>query len=50
MKKKFLFGMVLVLMMILTKPITSQDHGFGMGIILGKPTGVECKTLNVKGK
>ena len=50
MKKYLLSIIVLGFMIIVTKPIAAQDHGFGMGIILGKPTGVECKTLNVKGK
>jgi hypothetical protein len=35
--------MILGLMMILAKPITAQDHGFGMGIILGEPTGLSAK-------
>jgi hypothetical protein len=43
MKKNILFIMVLGLMMILAKPITAQDHGFGMGIILGEPTGLSAK-------
>jgi hypothetical protein len=42
--KKFLFFiMVLGLMVILAKPIVAQDHGFGMGIILGEPTGLSAK-------
>ncbi|MFI5407220.1 MAG: hypothetical protein ACHQ1D_12015, partial [Nitrososphaerales archaeon] len=43
MKKIILFTMVLGLMMIIAKPITAQDHGFGMGIILGEPTGLSAK-------
>lgn len=43
MKKNILFCMILGLMMILAKPITAQDHGFGMGIILGEPTGLSAK-------
>ncbi len=43
MKKNILFTIVLGLMMILAKPITAQDHGFGMGIILGEPTGLSAK-------
>jgi hypothetical protein len=43
MKKNILFVMVLGLMMIFAKPITAQDHGFGMGLILGEPTGLSAK-------
>jgi hypothetical protein len=43
MKKNTLFSMILGLMMILAKPITAQDHGFGMGLILGEPTGLSAK-------
>ncbi len=43
MKKNILFTMVLGLMMIVAKPITAQDHGFGMGLILGEPTGISAK-------
>jgi len=43
MKKNILFCMVLGLMMMFAKPITAQDHGFGLGIILGEPTGLSAK-------
>jgi hypothetical protein len=43
MKKNILLFMVLGLMMILVKPIAAQDHGFGMGLILGEPTGLSAK-------
>ena len=43
MKKYILIGMVLGLLMILAKPVTAQDHGFGMGLILGEPTGLSAK-------
>jgi len=43
MKKNILFTMVLGLMMIIAKPVMAQDHGFGMGIILGEPTGLSAK-------
>lgn len=43
MKKNILFALVLGLLMILAKPVTAQDHGFGMGIILGEPTGLSAK-------
>jgi hypothetical protein len=43
MKKNILFTMILGLMMIIAKPLTAQDHGFGMGLILGEPTGLSAK-------
>lgn len=43
MKKNILFTVFLGLMMILAKPVIAQDHGFGMGIILGEPTGLSAK-------
>jgi hypothetical protein len=43
MKKNILFCMILGLMMIFAKPVTAQDHGFGMGLILGEPTGLSAK-------
>jgi hypothetical protein len=43
MKKNILFTMVLGLIMIIAKPLTAQDHGFGMGLILGEPTGLSAK-------
>lgn len=43
MKKYFMFIMVLGFMIILIKPVAAQDHGFGMGIILGEPTGLSAK-------
>lgn len=43
MKKIFLFGIVLGLIVIITKPINAQERGFGLGIILGEPTGLSAK-------
>lgn len=43
MKNYLLFGMVLGLLMIMTKPIIAQDRGFGIGLILGEPTGISAK-------
>jgi len=43
MKKNILFCVVLGLMMILAKPISAQDHGFGMGVVFGEPTGISAK-------
>ncbi len=48
MKKYFLFGTVLFLMIIIAKPIAAQDHGFGIGLILGEPTGVSAKLWTSK--
>lgn len=47
--KNFLIGsIVLVLMIILTKPVEAQDHGFGLGIVLGEPTGLSAKLWTSK--
>jgi hypothetical protein len=48
MKKYFMSIMVLGFMIILVKPIEAQDHGFGIGIILGEPTGVSAKLWTSK--
>ncbi len=48
MKKYFMFIMVLGFMIILIKPIAAQDHGFGLGIILGEPTGLSVKLWTSK--
>ncbi len=48
MQKNFLLGMVLGMMMILVKPIAAQDHGFGLGFILGEPTGLSAKLWTSK--
>jgi len=42
-KKIFLFGCFFVLIIILSKPIAAQDQGFGIGLILGEPTGISAK-------
>jgi hypothetical protein len=47
-KKNLFFGMVLCLLMIITKPVAAQDHGFGIGIILGEPTGLSAKLWTSK--
>lgn len=48
MKKFLLFSLILVLT-VLVKPVLSQDRGFGLGLILGEPTGLSAKlwTSNV---
>ena len=43
MKKYLLLGVVMVMVMIIVKPVAAQDHGFGMGIILGEPSGLSAK-------
>ena len=43
MKKLFFIIMITGLMIISSKPIIAQDHGFGLGIILGEPTGLSAK-------
>jgi len=48
MRKILLFSVILG-MTVLVKPIFAQDHGFGLGVILGEPTGLSAKlwTSNV---
>ena len=48
MKKYFMFVMVLGFMMILIKPTKAQDHGFGLGTVLGAPTGFSAKLWTSK--
>ncbi len=48
MKKILLFGLVFGLMIILPKPVAAQDHGFGLGIIFGEPTGLSAKLWTSK--
>jgi hypothetical protein len=48
MKKNLLLCMILGMIIILTKPTPAQDHGFGMGIILGEPTGLSAKLWTSK--
>lgn len=48
MKKYLLLGIVLSLIMLLAKPIAAQDHGFGIGLILGEPTGISAKLWTSK--
>jgi len=43
LKKNFATGLVIVIMMIFAKPINGQDQGFGIGLILGEPTGLSAK-------
>ena len=43
MKNFLLLGMALFLIIIITKPVTAQDKGFGLGVILGEPTGLSAK-------
>jgi hypothetical protein len=47
-KNNFLVYMVLGMMFILVKPTSAQDHGFGMGLILGEPTGLSAKLWTSK--
>jgi hypothetical protein len=47
-KKYLLFATVLGLVIILSKPIIAQDHGFGIGLILGEPTGLSAKLWTSK--
>jgi len=40
--------MLLGIIMIFAKPITAQDHGFGLGVIVGEPTGFSAKLWTSK--
>ena len=48
MKKYFLLIIVAGLILFVSKPIEAQDHGFGMGLIIGEPTGVSAKLWTSK--
>ena len=48
MKNILLFVLALFIMIIMTKPVAAQDHGFGLGIILGEPTGLSAKLWTSK--
>jgi hypothetical protein len=43
MKKGFLITITICLTFIYSKPISAQDHGFGIGFIIGEPTGISAK-------
>jgi hypothetical protein len=48
MKIFFLLAIVLSTIMISTKPMVAQDRGFGLGIIIGEPTGLSAKLWTSK--
>jgi hypothetical protein len=48
MKNFLIGGVVLFLMIILAKPTEAQDRGFGLGIVLGEPTGLSAKLWTSK--
>jgi hypothetical protein len=48
MKQNLLLTIVLGLIMFLSKPIVAQDHGFGLGIVIGEPTGISAKLWTSK--
>ncbi|MBU1101909.1 MAG: hypothetical protein KKA84_16035 [Bacteroidetes bacterium] len=48
MKWKFLSVIVLGLIMFSSKPIIAQDHGFGLGFVVGEPTGISAKLWTSK--
>jgi hypothetical protein len=48
MRKYFLYVIVLGFLLFFTKPIIAQDHGFGLGLILGEPTGLSAKLWTSK--
>ncbi|MFH0736735.1 MAG: hypothetical protein V1773_19450 [bacterium] len=48
MKRILYLGLALVMMMIIIKPISAQDRGFGLGLVLGEPTGLSAKLWTSK--
>lgn len=43
MKNILLSSLALFIVLALAKPVAAQDHGFGLGIVLGEPTGLSAK-------
>jgi len=43
MKKEFLIIIVLSIIFIISKPLSAQDRGFGLGFVIGEPTGLSAK-------
>jgi hypothetical protein len=43
MKTNILFGFILLLIILTAAPVSGQDNGFGLGLILGEPTGLSAK-------
>jgi len=43
MKNILLSSLALFIVIALAKPVAAQDHGFGLGIVLGEPTGLSAK-------
>jgi hypothetical protein len=43
MKRNILIGAMLLLIAFAVKPAIAQDRGFGIGLILGEPTGISAK-------
>jgi hypothetical protein len=48
MKTNILIGVILLLIMIAAAPLSAQDSGFGLGLILGEPTGLSAKLWTSK--
>lgn len=48
MKRNFLIVIVLGLLFMIVKPVQAQDRGFGLGLILGEPTGLSAKLWTSK--
>ena len=43
MKKNIVFFLLIGVVVFLAKPVSAQDHGFGLGFVLGEPTGLSAK-------
>ena len=48
MRKKFLVVAFLSMLLIFVKPVSAQDHGFGIGFVIGEPTGLSAKLWTSK--
>ena len=48
MIKCFQLTMILIMFMIFTYPAVAQDRGFGLGVIVGEPTGLSAKLWTSK--
>ena len=42
-KNRSLLLIFIATMLFITKPISAQDHGFGLGFVIGEPTGLSAK-------
>lgn len=43
MKKCYLIGIAAIISFLLPKPLAAQESGFGIGVMLGEPSGISAK-------